>query len=209
MESYRITKEKLKLALNTERTINFLKNDLNNKGLGLANATPNLNRFLKELVRDNDNIKIINKGNRKKIINDIEIYNKKILIRTNSVCVNNTFKISFESFRYEREDNIDFTNVFNIVNNKIDYYNYIFLIRIEEEEDKNNEYQLKACYHYYLFPTEIFKINNVEKINFDNHRRRASLSSEYWTFKSYNNFHLKYNNDLLMQYNIYPSHINC
>ena len=119
----------------------------------------------------------------------------------------NTYNISFENFRYEREDEIDFSYVMNAVNNKLDFYDYIFLIRIEEEEDEEDK--LKACYYYYLFPTEIFKINEIEKINFNRHRRRASLSSSYWTFQNYNSFYLKYNDELLRLYNIYPSYINC
>ena len=205
MASYSLVKEKLKLLLNTEKTIKFL-NDLNNFGLGLANSTPNLNRFLKELVKDDNEVKIINKGNRKRTNNDIEIYNKKILVRTHSVNNSSAFNICFETFRYEREDDIDFTIVFNVVNNKLDYYNYIFLIRIEEE---GIEDQLKACYYYYLFPTEIFKISEIDKINFNKHKKRASLSSRYWTFQSFNTFYLKYNDDLLKLYNISPSYINC
>ena len=206
MVSYSIIKEKLKLLLNTEKTIKFL-NNLNNFGIGLGNATPNLNRFLKELVKDDNEVEIINKGNRKKINNDIKIYNKKILVRTNSINMRNTFNISFESFRYEKEDDIDFSYVMNVINNKLDYYDYIFLIRIEEEEDEEDK--LKACYYYYLFPTEIFKISEIEKINFNKHRKRASLSSRYWTFLNYNSFCLKYNDELLRLYNICPSYINC
>ena len=205
MVSYSIIKEKLKLLLNTEKTIKFL-NDLNNFGLGLGNATPNLNRFLKELVKDDNEVEIINKGNRKKINNDIQIYNKKILVRTNSISFKNMFNISFETFRYEKEDDIGFCNVFNVINDKLDYYDYIFLIRIEEEDDED---KLKACYYYYLFPTEIFKISEIEKINFNKHRKRASLSSRYWTFRSYNSFYLKYNDELLRLYNIFPFYINC
>ena len=65
MVSYSIIKEKLKLLLNTEKTIKFL-NNLNNFGIGLGNATVNLNRFLKELAKDDNEVEIINKGNRKK-----------------------------------------------------------------------------------------------------------------------------------------------
>ena len=207
MTSYSIIKEKLKFVLQSEKTINFLKNDLNHKGFGLSNATPNLNRFLKELTKSDYEVKIINKGNRKKINNDIKIYDKKILVRTNSINIRNTYNISFETFGYEREDEINFSNVMNVINNKLDYYDYIFLIRIEEEED--NEDQIKACYHYYLFPTEIFKIEKVERINFNNHRRKASLSSKYWTFQNYNSFYLKHNDELLRLYNFCPSYINC
>ena len=200
-------KEKLSSALQEEKTINFLKNVLNYNGFGLSNSTPNLNKFLKELAKNNQEIKIINNGNRKKIINDIEIYGKKILTRTNSITNNSAYNISFKSFGYEKEDKINFANVMNVVNDKLDYYHYIFLIRIEEEE--NDEDQIKACYHYYLFPAEIFKIEKVEKINFNKHKKKSSLSSKYWIFHSFNSFYLKYNDDLLKLYNFCPSYINC
>ena len=56
-------KSKLSLALNSKNAISFLKNSLNANGLGLTNSTPNVNRFLLELVYCNDDIKIIDKGN--------------------------------------------------------------------------------------------------------------------------------------------------
>ena len=105
-------------------------------------------------------------------------------MRTGSVSF--PYNISFEHFKYEREDEIGFSYVMNVVNNKLNFYYYIFLIRIEEEYEEN---KLKACYHYYLFPTEIFKINEIEKINFNDHRRKASLSSKCWTFCSFNGFY--------------------
>ena len=207
MASYGSVKEKLKLILNTEKTINFLKNVLNGNGFGLANATPNLNRFLKELAKDDDDIKVINNGNRKRTNNDIEIYNKKIFVCVHSVNNSSAFAIFFKGFRYEKEENVDYFNVFNEINDKLDSYDYIFLIRAEEEETAED--RIKACYYYYLFPAEIFKIDEIEKINFAKHKKRASLSSRYWTFKSFSSFYLKYNDDLLMQYNVSPSLINC
>ena len=203
MASYGNIKEKLSSALQSKETIIFLKNILNYNGFGLSNATPNLNRFLYELPKSDNDIEIIDSGNRKKINNDIKIYNKKILVRTNSISANH---ISFKFFKYEKEDEIDFGNVMNVVNEKLDFYNYIFLIRIEEDD---NEKQIKACYYYYLFPTEIFKIKKVEKINFDKYKRKASLSSEYWTFRSFSSFYLKYSDELLKLYNISPPFINC
>ena len=204
MASYGVIKEKISLALNSDNTINFLRNILNGNGFGLSNSTVNLNRFLIELTKNNNDIKIIEKGNRKRLNDDIEIYNKKILVRTSAVgYVNN---ITFESFKYKREDEIDYVDVMNTVNNKLDFFDYIFLIRIEEEY---KEEKTKACYYYYLFPTKIFKIEGVEKINFKNHKRKSSLSSRYWTFRSFNNFYLKYNNDLLTTYNICSPYVNC
>ena len=174
-------KEKLNSALNSENTISFLKNKLNDDGLGLSNSTPNLNRFLKELPKRDNNIKIINKGNRTRINNDIEILGKKILTRTNSV--GNSKNITFESFKYEKEDKIDFKNTINVINEKLNFYDYIFLIRIEEEEDKDDK--LKACYYYYLFPTENFKIKEVNKINFDNYKKKSLIKQRVLDFSQF------------------------
>ena len=109
MSSYKI-KNKLSLILNSENVISFLKNALNDNGLGLSNSPSIVNRFLYELMESNDDIKIIDNGNRKKIINDIEIYNKKILVRTNSI--NGVNKFSFKTFGYEKEDEIDYKKNF-------------------------------------------------------------------------------------------------
>ena len=206
MASYGIIKEKLKSVLQSEKTIDFLKNTLNGNGFGLSNSPPNLNRFLTELTKSDDDIKIIEKGNRKRTNNDIEIYGKKILVRTASVNTTGNNNISFKSFKYEKEDKINFTAVMNIINNKLNQYQSIFFIRIEEEYIDD---QVSACYYYYLLPTEIFKIERVETIDFDTHRKKSSLSSERWTFLNYNFFYLKYNNDLLKTYSFCPCYINC
>ena len=196
-------KEKLVSDLNSEKIIFFLKNTLNNNGFGLSNATQNVNRFLDELTESND-IKIIEKGNIKRVINDIEVYNKKILVRTSTTKYCNS--IFFDSFKYEREDKINFKEVMYKINRKLNFYDYIFLIRIDEEY---KEKKVKSSYHYYLFPTEIFKIKETETIDFTQHKKRASLSSKYWTFRNFNDFYLKYDRDLLCSYDINPPFVNC
>ena len=205
MESYRITKEKLKSALQSEKTINFLKNTLNGNGFGLSNSPPNLNRFLSELTKNDHDIKIIEKGNRKRENNDIEIYGKKILVRTASAETKGHNNISFKSLKYEKEDKINFTNIMNIINDKLNQYQSIFFIRIEEKYIGD---QILACYYYYLFPAEIFKIERVETINFDAHRKKSSLCSKYWIFLNYNFFYFKYNNKLLKTYSFCPCYIS-
>ena len=144
MASYKI-RDKLSLMLNSEKIILFLKNALNGNGLGLSNAPSNVNRFLYELIESDDDVEIIDKGNRKKLINDIEIYDKKILVRTNSV--NGVNKFSFETFGYEKEDKINYKKTLNQINEKISYYDYIFLIRIDEEyEGKKNKSMLSLLF---------------------------------------------------------------
>ena len=165
MLSYEI-KSKLRSALNSKNVTSFLKNVLNDNGLGLSNSPSIVNRFLYELIENNDDIKIIDNGNRKKAINDIEIYNKKILVRTNSIRGVNKF--SFKTFGYEKEDEIDCKKTLNEINEKLSCYDYIFLIRIAEEYEGK---RIRACYHYYLFPSEIFRIKGIEEMNVEEYKK--------------------------------------
>ena len=197
-------KSKLSSALNSENVIFFLKNVLNANGLGLSNSITVVNRFLYELIEGNDDIKIINKGNRKRVLNDMEIYNKKILVRTNSI--NGTNKFSFIAFPYKKEDNINYNEVLNTVNEKLDYYDYIFLIRITEEY---REKKVRACYHYYLFPSKNFRIKGIEEMDIEKHKKKSSFSSAYWTLSAYNSFYFRYNEELLDSNDIYPPFVNC
>ena len=191
--SYDTIKARLKTILQSERTIEFL-NNLTNFGLSIGNLQLN-NKFIKEVFQG-EGIEIENKNNRKKFINNVIIDNKKFLIRTNSIT--NKF-ITFKSFKYEKEDQIDFTNLKEEINNDLDNFDYLFLIRIEEEY--NEEFDaLKVCYHYYLFSSKYFKIK--ENFPFLN---RTSFSGKRWLLKNFKDFCFKYDEESLISFNIcYP-----
>ena len=191
--SYDTIKTRLKTILQSERTIEFL-NDLTNFGLSIGNLQLN-NKFIKEVFQG-EGIEIENKHNRKKFINNVIIDNKKILIRTNSIT--NKF-ITFKSFKYEKEDQIDFTNLKEEINNDLDNFDYLFLIRIEEEYNEEFD-ELKVCYHYYLFSSKYFKIK--ENFPFLN---RTSFSGKRWLLKNFKDFCFKYDEESLISFNIcYP-----
>ena len=192
--SYDTIKTRLKTILQSERTIEFL-NDLTNFGLSLGNSSQINNKFIKKVFQG-EGIEIENKHNRKKFINNVIIDNKKILIRTNSI----TNKIiNFKNFKYEKPDQIDFSNLKEKINHDLDNFDYLFLIRIEEEYNEEFD-ELKACYHYYLFPSKYFKIK--ENFPFLNN---CSFSGVRWLFKNYNEFYFKYDVDSLISLNIcYP-----
>ena len=191
--SYDTIKTKLKTILQSERTIKFL-NDLTNFGLSIGNLQLN-NKFIKEVFQG-EGIEIENKHNRKKFINNVIIDNKKILIRTSSIT--NKF-ITFKSFKYEKEDQIDFTNLKEEIYNDLDNFDYLFLIRIEEEYNEEFD-ELKVCYHYYLFSSKYFKIK--ENFPFLN---RTSFSGKRWLFKNFKDFFFKYDEESLISFNIcYP-----
>ena len=191
--SYDTIKRRLKTILQSERTIKFL-NDLTNFGLSIGNLQLN-NKFIKEVFQG-EGIEIENKHNRKKFINNVIIDNKKILIRTSSIT--NKF-ITFKSFKYEKEDQIDFTNLKKKINNDLDNFDYLFLIRIEEEYNEEFD-ELKVCYHYYLFSSKYFKIK--ENFPFLN---RTSFSGKRWLLKNFKDFCFKYDEESLISFNIcYP-----
>ena len=188
--SYDTIKARLKTILQSERTIKFL-NDLTNFGLSIGNLQLN-NKFIKEVFQG-EGIEIENKHNRKKFINNVIIDNKKILIRTNSIT--NKF-ITFKSFKYEKEDQIDFANLKEEINNDLDNFDYLFLIRIEEEYNEEFD-ELKVCYHYYLFSSKYFKIK--ENFPFLN---RTSFSGKRWLLKNFKDFCFKYDEESLISFNI-------
>ena len=176
--SYDTIKTRLKTILQSERTIEFLKK-LTNFGLSLGNLQLN-NEFIKEVFQG-EGIEIENKHNRKKIINNVIIDNKKILIRTNSIT---NRIITFKSFKYEKQDQIDFSNLKEKINNDLDNFDYLFLIRIEEEYNEEFD-ELKTHYHYYLFPSKYFRIK--ENFPFLNN---SSFSGHRWIFSDYKDFFL-------------------
>ena len=189
-------KTRLKTILQSERTIKFL-NDLTNFGLSIGNLQLN-NKFIKEVFQG-EGIEIENKHNRKKFINNVIIDNKKNLIRTNSI--SNKF-ITFKSFKYEKEDQIDFTNLKEEINNDLDNFDYLFLIRIEEEYNEEFD-ELKVCYNYYLFPSEYFKVK--ENFPFLN---RTSFSGKRWLLKNFKDFCFKYDLESLISFNICSPYIS-
>ena len=194
--SYDTIKTRLKTILQSERTIKFL-NDLTNFGLSIGNTQLN-NKFINKVFQG-EGISIVDKNNRKKFSNDIIIDDKKILLRTISI-TNNV--ISFKNFKYKKEDEIDFSNLKQNINNDLDNFDYLFLIRIEEVYNKELDI-LKVCYNYYLFPSKYFRIK--ENFPFLN---KSSFSGKRWVFRSYREFCFKYNLEDLISFNIYPPYIS-
>ena len=189
-------KTRLKTILQSERTIKFL-NDLTNFGLSIGNTQLN-NKFINKVFQG-EGISIVDKNNRKKFSNDIIIDDKKILLRTISI-TNNI--ISFKNFKYEKHNEIDFSNLKEKINNDLDNFDYLFLIRIEEVYNKELDI-LKVCYNYYLFPSKYFRIK--ENFPFLN---KSSFSGKRWVFRSYREFCFKYNLEDLISFNICPPYIS-
>ena len=195
--SYDTIKTRLKTILQSERTIKFL-DELTNFGFSLGNSSQITNKFIKEVFQG-EGIEIENKNNRKKNTNNIIIDNKKNLLRTTSI--SNKF-INFKYFSYKKHNQIDFFNLKEKINNDLDNFDYLFLIRIEEEYNEEFD-KLKVCYHYYLFPSKYFRIK--ENFPFLN---KTSFSGVRWIFRSYREFCFKYDLDSLISFNICSPYIS-
>ena len=195
--SYDTIKTRLKTILQSERTIKFL-DKLTDFGISLGNSPQINNKFIKEVFQG-EGIEIENKNKRKKINNNIIIDNKKILLRINST---SNRIINFKNFKYEKQDQIDFSNLKEKINNDLDNFDYFFIIRIEEEYNEEFD-ELKACYHYYLYPSKYFKIK--ENFPFLNN---SSFSGHRWQFRSYREFCFKFDIDSLISFNICSPYIS-
>ena len=194
---YDTIKTRLKTILQSERTIKFL-NDLTNFGISLGNSPQINNKFIKEVFQGED-IETENKNNRKKITNNVIIDNKKNLIRTNSISNKAFF---FKTFKYEKHDEIDFSNLKEKINHDLNNFDYFFIIRMEEEYNEEFD-ELKVCYNYYLFPSKYFRIK--ENFPFLN---KTSFSGINWSFKNFKDFYFKYNVDSLISFNICSPYIS-
>ena len=190
--SYYTIKTRLKTILQSERTIEFL-NKLTDFDISLNNSPQIINKFIKEVFQG-EGIEIENKHNRKKI-NKIIIDNKKILLRTTSL--SNEFII-----KYEIQDQIDFSNLKNEINNDLNNFDYLFLIRTEEDYNEELD-ELKVCYNYYLFPSKYFRIKeNFPLLN------KTSFGGERWLLKNFKELYFKYDLENLISFNICLSYIS-
>ena len=195
---YDTIKTRLETILQSKRTTDFL-DGLTNFGFSLSNSPQITNKFI-DKVFQGEGIKIVNKHRRKNLVNNVIIDDKKILIKTNSISNN---LISFKTLKYERQDQIVFSNLKERINNDLDNFDYIFLIKIEEEYDEEFD-ELKTHYHYYLFSSKYFKITENSPL-FVN---RASISGDRWIFKGYREFCFKYDIESLISFNICPPYIS-
>ena len=189
--SYDTIKTRLKTILQSERTIKFL-NELTDFGISLGNSSQITNKFIKEVFQG-EGIEIENKHNRKKLINNIIINNKKFLLRIVSLT---NRSINFKVLGYSRPEQVNFFNIKEEINNDLNTFDYLFLIRTEEEYNEDFD-ELKVCYNYYLFLSKYFRIK--EDFCFLN---RLSFSGKNWMLKNFKDFCFKYNLEELINFNL-------
>ena len=96
----------------------------------------------------------------------------------------------------KKQDQIDFSNLKNKINNDLNNFDYLFLIRTEEDYNEELD-ELKVCYNYYLFPSKYFRIK--ENFPFLN---KTSFGGERWLLKNFKEFCFKYDLESLIFFNI-------
>ena len=219
-EDYTKVKERLIQILNSQKTINYFKEHFSKIPISCSPLI--LNLIIEDIFIKEKDVILINYKKQKSKINNILIFNKKFLIRLHSFH-SQTKKLTFKSYynlNFMDEDILEY--VIEDVNEEIDSYDYIFLIREEyEEAHLNKERKFKSVYHYYLIPIEIYKINEKEKEEkIKEHKKRLEKYGEtikintfyggaLWVFFYFSKFFFKYSISLLDEYNIGYPYINC
>ena len=113
MESYRITKEKLKSILQSEKTVKFLK-DSSLLKYTINNSVGNTNNFIDNAFKDEEDIDIeISNSNNK--IDDIIVFNRRIMIRAFSI---KSSRFLFQSFKFREGDRVDVNKILMEVKKK-------------------------------------------------------------------------------------------
>ena len=185
MGSYNVTKEKLKLILQSEKTLKFL-NDSSYLHYAINNSVGNVNNFIDFCFNNGDDDINIEKYDSRNIIDDIIIFNERILTRAISV---KTKHFLFKSFKFRDKDEVNINNILKDVKNKLENYKYIFLI-LTERNRKNQPFRVR--YDFYLIPMNYFDINN------EHTKTPNGISSNNWELKYYKDFLLKFSREMLV-----------
>ena len=142
-------KEKLKFILRSEKTTKFLDASSSLKYV-INNSVGNTNNFIDNVFGDEENIDIELTNSLCKIDNII-IFDKRIMIRTLSFTTTN---FVFKSFKFRKE--FDINEVLKDVKIKLNFFDYIFFIRIDRNM-KNKPF--KVLYNFHLIPISFFNLN--------------------------------------------------
>ena len=196
MESYRITKEKLKSILQSEKTVKFLE-DSSLLKYTINNSVGNANNFINNAFKDEEDIDIeISNSNNK--IDDIIVFNKRIMIRAFSI---KSSRFLFQSFKFREGDRVDVNKILMEVKNKINFYKYIFII-LTDRNRRNQPFKVK--YDYYLIPVNCFNVND------DYIKTISGINSTNWILLNNRDFYIKFTNYILEKYYIgYSYRFNC
>ena len=188
METQRKIKEKLKFILRSEKTTKFL-DIISSLNLFINNSPGNTNTFIDKVFGDEEDI-IIELTNSHNRIDDIVIFDKRIMIRTIST---NTNRFAIKSFNQSKKNKLSKDEMFEAVKEKLNFYDFVFFIR----SDKNERTEpFKVLYKFYLIPIGCFTTTIDE--DFVNWIYQSNKS---FCLKVYNNFLDKFSLDYAYSYN--------
>ena len=125
MTSFNKTKEKVKSLLQAERTLNFL-NDSSRLGYVIS-GNNNINTFIKNVFIEDNDLEVF-KYNNHNITDDIIIFKNNILFKTIS---RTNSMIYIKGFKFTNPQDVNINFILEVVKEKINYYKYIFLIKLE------------------------------------------------------------------------------
>ena len=182
METDKKIKEKLKFILRSEKTTKFLDASSSLKYV-INNSVGNTNNFVDNVFGDEKDIGIELTNSLCKIDNII-IFDKRIMIRTASFTTTN---FVFKSFKFRKE--FDINEVLRDVKTKLNFFDYIFFIRIDRNT-KNKPF--KVLYNFHLIPVSFFNLNKNYWYIKDN-RQFCLLINSYVLDKFYLNYSYSYN----------------
>ena len=182
METDKKIKEKLKFILRSEKTTKFLDASSSLKYV-INNSVGNTNNFVDNVFGDEKDIDIELTNSLCKIDNII-IFDKRIMIRTASFTTTN---FVFKSFKFRKE--FDINEVLRDVKTKLNFFDYIFFIRIDRNT-KNKPF--KVLYKFHLIPVSFFNLNKNYWYIKDN-RQFCLLINSYVLDKFYLNYSYSYN----------------
>ena len=180
METNRKIKEKLKFILRSEKTTKFF--DISSSLNYVINNSPgNTNNFIDKVFGDEEEDIDIELSNSHSKIDNLIIFDKRVMIKTIST---KSTKFVIKTFNHIEKNKRSKDEMFKIVKDKLDFYDFVFFIRI----DRNGKTKpFKVLYDFFLVPISYFTITiNENCIN--------------WVYEANNNFSLRINDKFLEKY---------
>ena len=190
---YDFIKQEITSILESDKTKNFLI-EYFPKTL-ITKPKPVLNSLIKN-VFDKDNIFLNRSG-----IHDLVFKDKKILVRLHLFdTMNRKIHIKTRGKNY-----LNIEDVIDDANNSMKDFNYILLLRVFNEMDKEKNLTGKYYISYCFFPMEEFFISDEEKEltkkEFEELKKRT-YSGKTWLVDNLKSFYLKYHIKLIVKYKL-------
>ena len=172
-------KEKLKFILRSEKTTKFLDSS-SSLNYVINNSPGNTNNFIDKVFGDEEDEDIfIELSNSHSKIDNLTIFDKRVMIKTLST---KATKFVIKTFNHIEKNKRSKDEMFKIVKDKLDFYDFVFFIRINSNGKTK---PFKVLYDFFLVPISCFTIDE----NYVN-----------WIYEVNSNFSLKITDRFLEKY---------